>query len=190
MLRPFKAAAIARSVLAARRPRASRITGMTAAAWASAAPLLLGGVGDGAGRGEPGVSKLLSVGFGGGERLLGPFRNLGALFLGEGGVKVQQERLNVRAKLGGDERNALRHQAGDEMHVTRKPIELRDTRDTPLPLRRAAAKEAASCGRRSSASAPLPVSTSVNSETTLKPSATAKRATAARWALSPRPDRP
>ena len=51
-------------------------------------------------------------------------------------------------------------------------------------------KWGAQTGLRSSASEPLPVSTSVNAAATSKPSASAKRAMAARWASSPRPDRP
>jgi hypothetical protein len=54
----------------------------------------------------------------------------------------------------------------------------------------AAFKAAFSSGLRSSASAPLPVSTSVNSATTAKPSASAKAAIADFCASRPRPDRP
>ena len=61
---------------------------------------------------------------------------------------------------------------------------------TEILARFAALSAAASCGRLSSASAPLPVSTSVNSAATSRPSALANVATAARWASSPRPDRP
>ena len=46
------------------------------------------------------------------------------------------------------------------------------------------------CGGARSASDPLPVSISVNSATTSKPSASANRATAARWASMPSPERP
>ena len=53
--------------------------------------------------------------------------------------------------------------------------------------RRATASAFASCGRRSSASAPLPLSTSVNSLMSAMVSCSAKRATAARWASMPRP---
>jgi hypothetical protein len=54
---------------------------------------------------------------------------------------------------------------------------------------RALARAAASCGRRSRASAPLPVSASTYSATTVSPSASANRATVARWASMPRPER-
>jgi hypothetical protein len=50
--------------------------------------------------------------------------------------------------------------------------------------------DSASCGRRSSASAPLPLSTSTNSPASSKPSASANRAMASRCASSPRPERP
>ena len=84
----------------------------------------------------------------------------------------------------------VRHQAGDEMHVAREPVELGDGDRARLPLRRASARAAASCGRRSSASAPLPVSISTCSATISKPSASANRATAARWASMPSPSGP
>ena len=54
----------------------------------------------------------------------------------------------------------------------------------------AAFSAALSCGRRSSASAPLPVSTSVNWATISKPSALANAATALRCAFRPKPERP
>jgi hypothetical protein len=56
--------------------------------------------------------------------------------------------------------------------------------------RRASASAAASTGRRSSASAPLPVSTSTCSPAISKPSASANRAMASRWASIPSPDLP
>lgn len=55
-------------------------------------------------------------------------------------------------------------------------------------LCRAEARAAASRGRRSGASAPLPVSTSVNSEMSAIPSVSAIRATAERCASRPEPD--
>src|SRR5271165_1771825 len=60
------------------------------------------------------------------------------------------------------------------------------TTTAALPLR-ACASAAASFGRRSRASAPLPVSTSTYSPVTSQPSAAAKRAMASRWASIPRP---
>ena len=77
-----------------------------------------------------------------------------------------------------DERHALRHQTADEADVARQPIELGDA-DGRLG-RFAALRAAASCGRRSSASAPFPLSISVYSAAMSKPSALAKAATAAR----------
>jgi hypothetical protein len=55
---------------------------------------------------------------------------------------------------------------------------------------RALANAAANCGRRSSASLPLPVSTSTNSATGSNPSSPANRASASRCASMPRPERP
>ena len=87
------------------------------------------------------------------------------------GVDVQHERIDVPAQRGDDERHPLRHQAGDERDVTAEPVELRHG-DFALAFF-AAFSAAFSCGRRSSASLPLPVSTSVNSATISKPSASA-----------------
>ena len=70
---------------------------------------------------------------------------------------MQDEGINVRAEFATDERDAMRHQAADEMYVTRELVELGDGIGHAFPLRRAPARAAASCGRRSSASAPLPV---------------------------------
>ena len=38
---------------------------------------------------------------------------------------MQHERIGVAAEFGDDERHALRHQAGDERHITEQPVELR-----------------------------------------------------------------
>jgi len=48
----------------------------------------------------------------------GPVRYHPALLLCERRVNVERERINVRAKLGDHERHLVRHQAGDEGHVT------------------------------------------------------------------------
>ncbi len=37
---------------------------------------------------------------------------------------MQQERLDVRAEIGDQERRLVRHEAADEMHVAREPVEL------------------------------------------------------------------
>ena len=39
---------------------------------------------------------------------------------------MQDEGINVRAELATDERDAMRHQAADEMNVARQPVELGD----------------------------------------------------------------
>jgi hypothetical protein len=59
----------------------------------------------------------------GGLRPLGDHR---ALLLSQGGVQVQQERLDVGAQLGDEERRLLGHQPADEMHVTGQSIKLGD----------------------------------------------------------------
>ncbi len=95
---------------------------------------LLGGVGDDAGLGQPRIAKYLTASLGGSQ---GGLRALGdhcTLFLGESGIEVQQERLNVRPKIGGDERRLVRHQAADEMHVTRQSLELGDGDGGCLPV--------------------------------------------------------
>ena len=70
--------------------------------------------------------------------------------------------IGIAAEFGDDERHALRHQAGNERDIARQPVELGD-QDAAFAPALAAARAAASCGRRSSASAPLPVSASTNS---------------------------
>jgi hypothetical protein len=55
--------------------------------------------------------------FRGSERGLGPGRYEGALFLGQGGVQVQKERICIRAKVGHNERDAMRDEAADEVNV-------------------------------------------------------------------------
>ena len=49
-----------------------------------------------------------------------------ALLLGKRGVKMQEERVWVRAKVSYNEGNSLRHEAADEMNVARQAIELGD----------------------------------------------------------------
>jgi hypothetical protein len=48
---------------------------------------------------------------------------------------MQHERVSVRAEIGDDERRLVGHQPGDEMDVTREPIELRNN-DRSLVLAR------------------------------------------------------
>ena len=38
---------------------------------------------------------------------------------------MQHERIGISTQLGDDERDALRHQAGNEGHIAREPVELR-----------------------------------------------------------------
>jgi hypothetical protein len=90
------------------------MAGMTASAWASAPSLLAAWA----------IAQRLTSGPCGSQGGLGSGRDDGALLLGEGGIQVQQERLDVGAQLGDEERRLVRHQAADEMHVTRQPIEL------------------------------------------------------------------
>ena len=49
-----------------------------------------------------------------------------ALLLGEGDVQVQQERLDVGAEIGDQKRRLVRHEAADEVHVAREPVEVSD----------------------------------------------------------------
>ena len=55
---------------------------------------------------------------------LGVLADKGALLLGESGKQMQDERIGIGAKLGDDERHLMRHQPGNEMHITREPVEL------------------------------------------------------------------
>ena len=79
------------------------------------------------------------------------------------GVKVQNERIDVRTEFGDDERHAMRHQAGNEMDIAGKPIELGDRTGQRNVL--AFASAAANCGRTIERIASLAVSTSTNSAT-------------------------
>ncbi len=57
------------------------------------------------------------------QRRAGPLRNQVALFLGQGRVNVQHERVCIGAKLGHDEGDALGHQARYERYVSREAAE-------------------------------------------------------------------
>jgi hypothetical protein len=129
-------------------------------------------------------------------------------------VRVVNE-LRMHPGVEGDERITVRIDADAEVAaavethrrtiadgVLAVRIELGPTGDgVPVPLNsslatitgqrcdRAAARAWASCGRRSSASAPLPEAASTNSTTSAKPAVSAKRATAACCASMPRPER-
>ena len=62
----------------------------------------------------------------GGERGLRPLGDQPPLLLGERGIEVQHEGIGIGAKLGDDERHALRHQPGDEGDIAGEPVELGD----------------------------------------------------------------
>ena len=49
----------------------------------------------------------------------GALRDQGALLLGEGRVQVEHKRVGITAELGDDERDPVRHQPRDKMHVAR-----------------------------------------------------------------------
>ena len=74
--------------------------------------------------GEPRFAEGLSASLGGGQGGNRALADHLALALGEGGVKMQHERLDVRAQLGDDERDPMGHQAGNEMDVSAEAIEL------------------------------------------------------------------
>jgi len=119
--RPFKAAAICLSDFAP-AALASAMTGATVAANVSA-PAMRVALTVARAVGEARVAEGLPTGLGGGESGLRALRDQRALFLSESGVQVQQERTS---EIGDQKRRLVRHQAGNEMHVTRKPIELSD----------------------------------------------------------------
>jgi hypothetical protein len=53
-------------------------------------------------------------------------RDQPALFLGQGGIEVQHERVSISAQLCHDEGRSVRHQARDEMDIAAQAIELRN----------------------------------------------------------------
>ncbi len=85
---------------------------------------------------QPGTPSLA-----GGERGPRSFTDQASLFLSQGGIEVEHERVGIGPKLGDDEWNTLRHQAGDEGDIAREPIELGD--DDWAPGGSAAASAAA-----------------------------------------------
>jgi len=85
-------------------------------------PCPAGGVGYGAGVGEARIAQQLASCLCGGESGLRALGNEGSLLLGQSGVQVQQERLDVRTQLGDQERRLVRHEAADEMLVTRQAV--------------------------------------------------------------------
>ena len=112
-----------------------------------------------------GVAQLLPTRLCCGKGFLSPLGDPVTLFFRDGGMNVQHERIDVRPQFGDNERDALHHQAADEVDVAAQPVQLGDddrcgTCLAPFPSFRANFIAAASSGRRSNASAPLPVSTS------------------------------
>jgi hypothetical protein len=60
------------------------------------------------------------------ERRLCAPGDQGALLFGERGIEMQNEGIDVRPEFRNEERDAMRHQAGNEMHVARETVELGD----------------------------------------------------------------
>ena len=58
------------------------------------------------------------------EGLPGPCADQRALLLGKGGEEVQDERVNVRPKLGDQEGHLVGHEAADEVNVAAEPVQL------------------------------------------------------------------
>src|SRR5579872_7516631 len=103
-------------------------------------------------------------------------------------IDVQHKRIRVSAQLCHDEWRFVRHQAADEVDVTTQSVELGDdNRGLVFP---AALSAAASCGRRSSASASLPVSTSWKVLSSEYPSGSASGQAPLPAILSPYPTDP
>ena len=129
------------------------------------------------------IAELGALGFPRGEGCPRAIRDQPPFLFCERGVQVQHKRVGVRAELGNDKWHALGHQAGNEGNVARKPIEL-GNEHRAFRLTR--------CGQRCGelrppiegvrALAGLDLSELVTSE---MPSASAKRATAARCASMP-----
>ena len=72
------------------------------------------------------VTQLCTLRLLAGERLAGPLRDQLALLLGEAGVQVEDERIDIGAELGHHKRDAVRHQPADEVHIPAQPVELGD----------------------------------------------------------------
>ena len=68
---------------------------------------------------QPRIAQDHSAGLCGSQRVFCAPRDHRALLFGERRIQVQHERIDVGAELGNDERDTLRHEAGDEMNVTR-----------------------------------------------------------------------
>lgn len=67
---------------------------------------------------ESGASCLL-----GGERGLGALGDQPPFLLRQHGIEMQHERIGIPAEFGDDEGHSLRHQARDECHFAREPVQ-------------------------------------------------------------------
>jgi hypothetical protein len=74
---------------------------------------------------NPRIAEFHTLSFRRCERRFCPTRDQGALLFGERGKEVQYERIDVRAEVRDHEWNAMRHEAGNEMDITRQPVKLR-----------------------------------------------------------------
>ena len=63
---------------------------------------------------------------GSGQCIARPRGDHGALFLSQGCKQMQDEGINVGAKLSHQERHPVRHEPADEVHVAAEPVELGD----------------------------------------------------------------
>src|SRR5258707_985099 len=72
------------------------------------------------------AAQLEALGLLGGQCVSSALRDQPALFLRQGGIDVQHERIAVIAQLSHDERHFVSHQAADEMYITTEATELCD----------------------------------------------------------------
>jgi hypothetical protein len=70
------------------------------------------------------------------QRCFGALGDQASLLLGQGGVEVEHERIGVAAEFSHDEGDALGHQARDERHIARQPVQLGDQDATSRSLGR------------------------------------------------------
>src|SRR5215831_8542607 len=78
-------------------------------------------------------TKLHTASLGCCQRGLGARSDHCALFLCQRGKQVQNERINVRAKLSDQERHAVRHEARYEVNVSAEAVQLGNSDGAPLP---------------------------------------------------------
>jgi hypothetical protein len=111
------------------------------------------------------VAQLLAAGLGRREGFLRALCDPVTLFLGDGRMNVQHEGIHIRAQFGDDEgtRCTIKPLMKCTSRLSRSSLAIMTGAALalpPLPSLRAVFMAAASSGRRTSASAPLPVSTS------------------------------